>query len=57
VIYNWSEYIDPEIYQMFFDEYGIQINEDNLQAAQEGLRLAEERYRVGAGTLRQPRVC
>lgn len=27
------------------------INEDNLQAAQEELRLAEERYRVGAGTL------
>lgn len=28
-----------------------QINESNLQSAQEDLRLAQERYRVGAGTL------
>jgi TolC family type I secretion outer membrane protein len=32
-------------------EQVMQINEDNVKAAQEGLRLAEERYRVGAGTL------
>lgn len=28
-----------------------EINESNLQSAQEDLRLAQERYRVGAGTL------
>ncbi len=32
-------------------EQVTQINQDNLKAAQEELRLAEERYRVGAGTL------
>jgi outer membrane protein TolC len=28
----------------------IQINEENLEAAQEEFRLAEERYRIGSGT-------
>ena len=28
----------------------IDINEDNLEAAQEEFRLAEERYRIGSGT-------
>ncbi len=33
VFYNWSEYIDPEIYAQFEDETGIKVIEDNLKAA------------------------
>jgi outer membrane protein TolC len=28
----------------------IEINKQNLEAAKEGMRLAEERYQIGAGT-------
>jgi spermidine/putrescine transport system substrate-binding protein len=35
VIYNWSEYIDPEIYTLFQDEFGIQIVEDNFSNNEE----------------------
>jgi spermidine/putrescine-binding protein len=35
VIYNWSEYIDPEIYTMFEDEFGIKITEDNFSSNEE----------------------
>lgn len=35
VVYNWSEYIDPEIYTMFQDEFGIKITEDNFSSNEE----------------------
>ena len=35
VMYNWSEYIDPEIYTLFQDEFGIQIVEDNFSNNEE----------------------
>ncbi len=35
VIYNWSEYIDPEIYTMFEDEFGIKVVEDNFSSNEE----------------------
>jgi spermidine/putrescine transport system substrate-binding protein len=35
VIYNWSEYIDPEIYTMFEDEFGIRMVEDNFSNNEE----------------------
>ena len=35
VVYNWSEYIDPEIYAMFEDEFGIKITEDNFSSNEE----------------------
>jgi len=39
----------------YFENYGsyleiIEINKENLEAAKEELRLAEERYQIGAGT-------
>jgi spermidine/putrescine-binding protein len=37
VIYNWSEYIDPEIYSMFEIETGIHITEDNFSNNEEML--------------------
>jgi spermidine/putrescine-binding protein len=30
VIYNWTEYLDPEIYTLFEQEFGIKIVEDNF---------------------------
>lgn len=35
VIYNWAEYIDPEIYTKFQDETGIKITEDNFSNNEE----------------------
>lgn len=35
VIYNWSEYIDPEIYVQFEDEFGIKVTEDNFSNNEE----------------------
>lgn len=35
IIYNWSEYIDPDIYSMFTEETGIQITEDNFSSNEE----------------------
>lgn len=35
VIYNWSEYIDPEIYTLFEEEYGISVVEDNFSNNEE----------------------
>lgn len=35
VIYNWSEYIDPAIYDMFEEEFGIKIVEDNFSNNEE----------------------
>jgi spermidine/putrescine-binding protein len=29
-VYNWSEYIDPQIYQAFEDEYGVKVVEDTF---------------------------
>ena len=35
VIYNWSEYMDPEIYNQFEQEFGIKIVEDNFSNNEE----------------------
>lgn len=35
VVYNWSEYIDPDIYSMFEEEFGISIVEDNFSNNEE----------------------
>jgi spermidine/putrescine-binding protein len=35
VIYNWSEYIDPEIYADFQEQTGIEIAEDNFSSNEE----------------------
>ncbi len=35
VIYNWAEYIDPDIYTQFEDEFGIKITEDNFSNNEE----------------------
>jgi spermidine/putrescine-binding protein len=35
VIYHWSEYIDPEIYALFEDEFGIRVVEDNFSSNEE----------------------
>lgn len=35
VLYNWTEYIDPEIYPMFEEEYGIKVVEDNFSSNEE----------------------
>lgn len=35
VFYNWSEYIDPEIYTLFEDETGIKVVEDNFSSNEE----------------------
>ena len=35
VIFNWSEYIDPEIYTLFTEEFGIQVVEDNFSNNEE----------------------
>lgn len=37
VLYNWTEYIDPEIYNLFQEEYGISIVEDNFSSNEEML--------------------
>jgi spermidine/putrescine-binding protein len=35
VMYNWSEYIDPEIYTLFEEEFGIKVIEDNFSNNEE----------------------
>ncbi len=35
VFYNWSEYIDPEIYTLFEKETGIKVVEDNFSSNEE----------------------
>jgi spermidine/putrescine transport system substrate-binding protein len=35
VIYHWSEYIDPEIYTLFEEEFGIRVIEDNFSNNEE----------------------
>ena len=35
VFYNWSEYIDPEIYDLFEKETGIKVVEDNFSSNEE----------------------
>ncbi len=37
IIYHWSEYIDPEIYTLFEEEYGIRVVEDNFSNNEEML--------------------
>ncbi len=37
VFYNWSEYIDPEIYTLFEEETGIKVVEDNFSSNEEML--------------------
>ncbi len=37
VIFNWSEYLDPEIYTMFEEEFGISVVEDNFSSNEEML--------------------
>jgi spermidine/putrescine transport system substrate-binding protein len=37
VIYHWSEYIDPEVYTLFQQEYGIRVVEDNFSSNEEML--------------------
>lgn len=37
VFYNWSEYIDPEIYALFEQETGIKVVEDNFSSNEEML--------------------
>ncbi|MBC8496995.1 MAG: spermidine/putrescine ABC transporter substrate-binding protein [Chloroflexi bacterium] len=34
-IYNWSEYIDPEVYEAFEAEYGIKVIEDTFSSNEE----------------------
>ncbi len=34
-IYNWSEYIDPEVYTAFEEEYGIKVIEDTFSSNEE----------------------
>jgi len=34
-IYNWSEYIDPEIYAAFEEEFGVKIIEDTFSSNEE----------------------
>lgn len=35
VIYNWTEYLDPEIYTLFEEEFGIKVVEDNFSNNEE----------------------
>ena len=35
VVYNWSEYIDPDIYTQFEQETGIKVTEDNFSSNEE----------------------
>lgn len=35
VFYNWSDYIDPEIYDLFEEETGIKVVEDNFSSNEE----------------------
>lgn len=35
VFYNWSEYIDPEVYTLFEQETGIKVIEDNFSSNEE----------------------
>ncbi len=35
--FNWSEYIDPDIYEIFEDEYGIRVVESNFASNEEML--------------------
>ena len=37
VFYNWSEYIEPEIYTLFEEETGIKVVEDNFSSNEEML--------------------
>jgi len=37
VFYNWTEYIDPEIYTLFEEETGIKVVEDNFSSNEEML--------------------
>ena len=34
-IYNWSEYIDPEVYEAFEAEYGVKVIEDTFSSNEE----------------------
>ena len=34
-LFNWSEYMDPEIYTMFEEEYGIRVVENNFASNEE----------------------
>jgi spermidine/putrescine-binding protein len=35
VVYNWSEYIDPDLYTLFTDQTGISVVEDNFSSNEE----------------------
>jgi len=35
VFYNWSEYIDPQVYELFEKETGIKVVEDNFSSNEE----------------------
>jgi spermidine/putrescine transport system substrate-binding protein len=37
VIYHWSEYIDPDVYSLFQQEYDIRVIEDNFSSNEEML--------------------
>lgn len=54
VLLNYKRNLNSRIKQ-YYDNYNsykeiIEINDENLDAAKEEFRLAEERYRIGAGT-------
>ena len=34
-IYNWSEYIDPEVYENFEAEFGVKVIEDTFSSNEE----------------------
>ncbi|HPU95684.1 MAG TPA: spermidine/putrescine ABC transporter substrate-binding protein, partial [Bacillota bacterium] len=36
-VYNWSDYIDPEVLKDFEDEYGIKVNYENFATNEEML--------------------
>jgi len=44
-IYNWSEYIDPEVYEAFEAEYGVRVIEDTFSSNEELLA----KLQAGAG--------
>ncbi len=35
ILYNWTEYIDPEMYAIFQEETGIEVTEDNYSSNEE----------------------
>ena len=44
-VYNWTEYIDPEVYEAFEAEYGVRVIEDTFSSNEELLA----KLQAGAG--------